>query len=53
MGARYVLVTISSTENLARLDRLIAINRRLADPRGLSEADAMKLAQEGTPFYLL
>jgi len=53
MGAPYVLVTISSTQNLARLDRLMAINHRLADPRGLSEADGMKLAREGLPFYLL
>lgn len=53
MGTPYVLVTITSTQNLARLDRLMAINRRLADPRGLSEADAMKLAREGRPFYLL
>ncbi len=53
MGHPYVLTTISSPENLARLDRLVAINRRLADPRGLSEAEAMKLAREGRPFYLL
>ena len=53
MGAPYVLVTISSPANLARLDRLIAITKRLSDPRGLSEADAMKLVHEGRPFYLL
>jgi hypothetical protein len=53
MGHPYVLVTISSPENLARLDRLVAINRRLADPRGLSEADAAKLVAEGRTFYLL
>jgi hypothetical protein len=53
MGNPYVLATISSPENLARLDKLVAINRRLADPRGLSEADAMRLAREGRPFYLL
>ncbi len=49
----YVLLKISSPENLARLDRLVEINHRLADPRGLSEADAMELAQEGRPFYFL
>jgi hypothetical protein len=53
MGNPYALVTISSPENLARLDRLVAINRRLADPRSLDEAEAMKLALEGRPFYLL
>ena len=53
MGNPYVLATISAPENLARLDRLIAINRRLADPRGLTEAEAKKLAQEGRAFYLV
>ena len=47
MGNSYVLATISAPENLARLDRLIEINRRLANPRGLSPAEATKLAQEG------
>jgi len=53
MGNPYVLATISAPENLARLDRLIEINRRLANPRGLSPAEATKLAQEGRAFYFL
>ncbi len=53
MGNPYVLATISAPENLARLDRLMEINRRLADPRGLSDADAKRLAQEGRAFYFL
>src|SRR6187200_350049 len=53
MGNPYVLATISAPENLAKLDRLVEINRRLADPRGLSEADAKKLAQEGRAFYFV
>ena len=36
MGNPYVLATISAPENLAKLDRLVEINRRLADPRGLT-----------------
>jgi hypothetical protein len=52
MGNDYALVKISSPENLARFDRLVEINRRLADPRGLSDAEAQKLAAEGKPFYL-
>ena len=31
----------------------VEINRRLADPRGLSDGEAQKLAAEGKPFYLL
>lgn len=44
MGNRFVLATFSAPENLARLDRLVEINRRLADPRGLTDAEAAKLA---------
>ena len=53
MGNPYVLATISAPENLAKLDRLVEINRRLADPRGLSEAEARRLAQEGRAFYFV
>jgi hypothetical protein len=53
MGHDYALVKISSPQNLAKFDRLVEINRRLADPRGLSDADAQKLSAEGKPFYLL
>jgi hypothetical protein len=47
------LVTISSPADLKRFDRLVAINRRLADPRGLTDGEAAALANEGRPFYLL
>jgi hypothetical protein len=53
MGNSYPLLRISSPENLKKFDRLVEINRRLADPRGLSEADAEKLAAEGKPFYFI
>src|SRR5215210_5096645 len=53
MGNSYALLKISAPQNLAKFDRLVEINRRLADPRGLSDAEAQKLAAEGKPFYLL
>ncbi|MBP7776343.1 MAG: hypothetical protein KA371_04390 [Acidobacteria bacterium] len=53
MGNSYPLLRISSPQNLAKFDRLVEINRRLADPRGLSDAEARKLALEGRPFYFL
>ena len=53
MGNDYALLRISSPQNLAKFDRLVEINRRLADPRGLSDAEAQKLAAEGKPFYLV
>src|SRR3990172_6923380 len=53
LGNDYVLLQISSPENLARLDRLVEINRRLADPRGLSEDEDRALVGEGRPFYFL
>lgn len=53
LGHPYVLLTISSPKNLANLDKLVATNARRADPRGLSEDDAKKLAAEGKPFYFV
>jgi hypothetical protein len=53
MGNDYVLAVISSPANLAKLDRLTQINRRLADPRGLSDEEAQALIAEGRPFYFL
>ncbi len=53
MGNSYPLLRISSPQNLAKFDRLVEINRRLADPRGLSDAEARALAAEGKPFYFV
>jgi len=53
MGNSYALLRISSPQNLARFDRLVEINRRLADPRSLPDAEAQKLIAEGKPFYLV
>ncbi|WP_020579307.1 M14 family metallopeptidase [Actinopolymorpha alba] len=53
LGNDYAMLTISSPKNLKRIDRLVEINRRLANPRGLSPAEAKKLSEEGRPFYLL
>jgi hypothetical protein len=53
LGNDYVLLQISSPENLARMDRLVEINRRLADPRGLDDEEAGALVEEGRPFYFL
>ena len=42
----YVALFISSPANLSRLDHYRKLNARLADPRGLSEAEAKKLVAE-------
>ncbi|HEY7509634.1 MAG TPA: M14 family zinc carboxypeptidase, partial [Vicinamibacteria bacterium] len=50
-GREQILVAISDVENLGRLDRLKQVTARLADPRGLSEAEAKTLVAEGRPVY--
>ena len=47
MGHPFLLVTISSPENLARLEELRKINLRLSDPRGAAPAEIEKNIAEG------
>ncbi len=54
MGNDYPIMHVSSPENLERLDEILAINQRLADPRSdLSESEARTLAEESVPVYYL
>src|SRR5579871_4263522 len=50
-GREMLAVAVSDEANLAKLDRYKEITARLADPRGLSDADAQKLVAEGKPIY--
>jgi hypothetical protein len=45
-GRPYVAIFISSPANLGKLDHYRQLNARLADPRGLSEAEARTLVSE-------
>jgi hypothetical protein len=47
MGNPFLLVIISSPNNLAKLDRLREVNARISDPRGLAEQEVKKLIGEG------
>lgn len=46
-GQAFLLVTISSPSNLARIERLRRISLSLSDPRGLAEDEARDLVAEG------
>lgn len=48
-GRPFIALFISSPANLAKLEQYRQINAKLADPRGLSEAEAKKLVTEGRP----
>lgn len=47
LGNPFLLVLISSPQNLARADRLAEVNRRLADPRGVGDDELDALVEEG------
>jgi hypothetical protein len=47
MGHPFLLVIISSEENLANLDRLRQVNATLSDPRGVGVEEIKKLVKEG------
>jgi len=46
-GRPYIALFISSPANLAKLEHYKQLNARLADPRGLSDAEAKKIVAEG------
>ena len=52
-GQPFVLLTISSSENLGRLEEFRQIQKRLADPRGLADEEAERLAEVGRCVVLL
>ena len=53
LGEDLFLAAISSEANLANKKRLQEIARRLADPRGLSDAEADALVREGRVFLFI
>jgi hypothetical protein len=53
LGEDLFLAAISSEANLANRGRLQEIARKIADPRGLTDADAETLVREGKVFLLI
>ena len=52
MGNPFLAVFISSPANLARLETLRAWNLKLADPRGVPDAEIRRIVREGKAFVL-
>ncbi|GAB3137515.1 M14 family metallopeptidase [Micromonospora sonneratiae] len=52
-GNEYPVLFVSSPGNLRKLDRIVEMNRRLSDPRGLSPEQARALAAQSVPVYML
>ncbi len=52
-GREMIAVAIADEATIGRLDEYRDITRRLADPRGLPEADARALIARGKPIYYL
>ena len=52
-GRSFIAATIAAPETLRHLHRYIEIQRRLADPRLTTEAEAEKLAAEGKTVVLI
>jgi len=47
MGHPFLLIVISSPENLANLERLKEINQKISDPRLVSETEISELISQG------
>jgi hypothetical protein len=52
-GEPFIVLTITSPQNLANLEQLHEIQKRLADPRGLTAAEIAELTEQGRTIVLL
>jgi hypothetical protein len=52
-GRDWIVVAVADEDTIKNLDHYKEINARLADPRGLSEAEAQSLLKQAKPFYWL
>ena len=52
-GRPFIMLTMSSPQNLAKLDRYKEISRQMADPRGLTPQQIDALAAEGRAVVLV
>jgi hypothetical protein len=52
-GRDFILSVISSEENLGQLDALREYSRRLADPRGVSDAERREAIEKGRVFVFV
>jgi hypothetical protein len=52
-GRDWIVVAVADDETIKNLDHYKEINARLADPRGLSDAEAQSLLKQAKPFYWL
>jgi hypothetical protein len=50
-GRDFLLIAVSDEANIAQLDHLRDITAKLADPRKITDADALQLIAGGKPFY--
>jgi hypothetical protein len=53
LGRPFIMLTISSPQNLAKADRYKEISRQMADPRGLTPQQIDALAAEGRAVVLV
>ena len=53
LGHPYLLVTVSSPNTIRDLPRFKAMQRQLADPRRITEAEAAEIAREGKAVVLV
>jgi hypothetical protein len=53
LGRPFIMLTMSSPQNLAKLDRFKEISRQMADPRGLTPQQVDALSAEGRAVVLV
>ncbi|HEY0141619.1 MAG TPA: M14 metallopeptidase family protein [Thermoanaerobaculia bacterium] len=53
LGEEMIMAVISSEENIRNQERIKAVAKRLADPRGLSDREADALVREGKSIVLV